>query len=770
MGLTRRQFLQLTGATAAGAVVFVGCSPRSGELLVESASRLPEDMVTGIDNWYATICRMCPAGCGVIVRVMEGRAKKIEGNPDYPVNRGKLCARGQAGLQVLYHPDRIQGPLRRKGDRGSGQFEPISWETALNELAGKLKAIPPGPAIQYSGPPGLYAPVTLLTGPLRGHLPRLLDSFSKASGVLISTVVLEPFDQSALRLGLGPVTGAPPLPFLDLQQSRFILSFGADFLGSWLSPVHYGTAYGQFRARSGARGTLIQVEPRITSTGASADRWIPIKPGTEGVLAMGLAQVMISQRLVPAEASQQAGLAPDSSLLQNYQPASVSETTGVPVGDIVSLARRFASEKPSLAIAGGPALGLTNASATASAVTLLNRLVGSAGQAGGALSNPRSPDPNVPETSGGFGWVSLLQAMRTGQPVPAPPTPTDKSTFAPPSVLLVRGANPVHELPPTYGFRDALARVPYIASFSSFMDETTAMADLVLPEPTYLEDWGSDIPEPAPGFQVMGFQQPVVNPVYDTRSFGDVVLAVAGLMGAGKDIPWKTFKELLREGARTLMSLKRGSVQAPGFEEYWIKLLQQGGWWDEGTEGTASAPVPFSGLSDAVSPVFYGSEQIYPFHLLPFPSHSLGAGAGAHVPWLQATPDPVSTVVWQTWVEVNLEVGRGLGLQEGDIVRVESPLGGLEAPVYLHPGIRPDVVAIPMGQGHTSYGRYARDRGANVMSLVYPMIEQGAAGMPWAATRVRLSKTEKSVRVSKAEGLGMAGQPPDVEIVGVVHR
>ncbi|MDO8690258.1 MAG: molybdopterin-dependent oxidoreductase [Dehalococcoidia bacterium] len=769
MGLTRRQFLQLSGA-AAGAVAFVGCSPRSGELLVESASQMPEDMVTGIDNWYATICRMCPAGCGIIVRVMEGRAKKIEGNPDYPVNRGKLCARGQAGLQVLYHPDRIQGPLRRTGERGSGRFEPVSWDTALNELAGKLKAIPPGPAIQYSGPPGLYAPVTLLTGPLRGHLPRLMDSFSKASGVLISTVVLEPFDQSAFRLGLGAALGAPPLPFLDLEGSRFILSFGADFLGSWLSPVHYGTAYGQFRARSsrgGGRGTLVQVEPRITSTGASADRWIPIKPGTEGVLAMGLAQVMISQRLVSAEASQQAGLAPDSPLLQNYQPASVSATTGVPVEDIVSLARRFASEKPSLAIAGGPALGLMNASATAGAVNLLNRLVGSAG---GVLANPRSPDPSAAETSGGFGWVSLLAAMRTGQPVPAPPPPTATLTFAPPSVLLVRGVNPIHEIPPTYGFRDGLARVPYIVSFSSFMDETTGMADLVLPEPTYLEDWGSDIPEPAPGFQVMGFQQPVVNPVYDTRGFGDVVLAVAGAMGVSKDLPWKTFKDVLREGARTLMNLKRGSVQASGFEEYWIRLLQQGGWWGEGPRGPAFAPVPVNGLSDVGSPVYYGSEQIYPFHLLPFPSHGIGAGAGAHVPWLQATPDPVTTVVWQTWVEVNLEVGRSMGLQEGDIVRVDSPLGGIEAPVYLHPGIRPDVIAIPMGQGHTAYGRYAQDRGANVMSLVYPMIEQGAAGFPWAATRVRLTKTDKSVQVSKAEGQTLAEQPPDVEIVGVVHQ
>ena len=767
MGLTRRQFLQLSGA-AAGAVAFVGCSPRSGELLVESSAMMPEDMVTGIDNWYASICRMCPAGCGIIVRVMEGRAKKIEGNPDYPVNRGKLCARGHAGLQVLYHPDRIQGPLRRTGERGSGQFEPVSWDAALNELAGKLKALSPG---GFGG----YAPATLTTGPLRGHLPRLTNLFGSG---LLQVVTLEPFNETQLRRALTSSLGftsfAPVAqPFIDIQATRMILSFGADFLGSWLSPVHYGTAYGQFRGRSGTRGFLVQAEPRMTSTGAAADRWLPIRPGTEGILAMGLGQVIVAERLVTSEAAQLAGLPPDSPLLQKYQPAQVSESTGVAQEDIVNLARRFASQKPSLAIAGGPALGQANTSSILDAVSMLNRLVGSTGQPGGLIMNPRSPDPNAPEAGATFAgqqWTRLIEVMRTGQPWPAAPPPTDTATFAPPSVLLVRGIDPLHELPPTYGFRDGLARVPYIASFSSFMDETTAMADLILPEHTYLEDWGSDIPEPAPGFQVMGFQQPVVNPVYNTRSFGDILLSIASSMGVSKDVPWKTHKEVLREGARTLMNLRRGSVQAPGFEEYWIKLLQQGGWWDEGARGEAARRSgPFS-MQDIIPPTFYGSEQIYPFHLLPFPSHSLGAGAGAHLPWLQATPDPVTTVVWQTWVEVNLEVGRNMGLQEGDIVRVDSPLGGLEAPVYLHPGIRPDVVAIPMGQGHTAYGRYAQDRGANVMSLVYPMIEQGAAGFPWASNRVRLSKTDKTAQVSKAEGQTMAEQPPDVEIVGVVHQ
>ncbi|MDP2660997.1 MAG: molybdopterin-dependent oxidoreductase, partial [Dehalococcoidia bacterium] len=230
MSLTRRQFLQLAGVSTAGAVIFAGCSPPASELLVESAARFPEDLVTGIDNWYATVCRLCPSGCGIIVRIMEGRAKKIEGNPDYPVNKGKLCAVGQAGVQALYHPNRIQGPLRRTGPRGSGQYEPVSWDQALNDLLGRLKPLWDG---------GHTDQVTLITGPLRGHLAQVLSRFAKVSSGL-QWVQFQGRDESTLRASLANLLGqdtklsTPPLPYFDVANAKFILSIGADFLTGWV--------------------------------------------------------------------------------------------------------------------------------------------------------------------------------------------------------------------------------------------------------------------------------------------------------------------------------------------------------------------------------------------------------------------------------------------------------------------------------------------------------------------------------------------------------
>lgn len=746
MGLTRRQFLQLTGASTAGAVAFAACTPPRSELTVQSAARLPEDLVTGIDNWYASICRLCPAGCGIIVRVMEGRAKKIEGNPVYPVNQGKLCARGQSGLQVLYHPDRIRGPLRRSGPRGTGQFEQVSWEAALDEVMSRLTPLASA---------GQLAQVTLMTGPLRGHLGLLVSRLASSSRGL-QWMPLDPLEEATLRAALGgpptqPAAPGIPLPQLDIANARFILSFGADLLSSWISPVQHGVAYGRFRGRPKDRGVLVQVEPRLTATGASADRWIPVRPGSEGYLALAVARVMIERGHGDQTVARELDAA-----TRLYGPAQVAERTGVTIDQIVELADRFATQTPSLAIGGGPAAAHTNGRFNLEAINALNRLVGSAGRAGGILPNPISPLTGVPAAGPGrplSHWQQFASTIRSGGPTP--------------EVLLVRDANPVFDLPPTLGFLEVLEKVPFTASFSSFMDETTALADLILPGHTYLEEWGSDIPDPGPGFQVAGFQQPVVNPFYDTRSFGDILLILGEDLAFGPDLPWNSMRDAVRAGAQELLGLRRGSVQAAGLEEYWVRLLQQGGWWDERLLAPVVPPVAPARALEAVAPRFAGSEQEYPFHLLPFPSASLGAGSGALLPWLQAMPDPITTAMWMTWVEVNTETARRLGLNERDVVRVESPVGSLEAPVYPHPGIRPDVVAIPMGQGHTALGRYAQGRGANPLHIVDASLLGTDGDLAWAATRVRLVKTGKTVRVSKAEGLIMPREPEDVDIVGV---
>src|SRR5215207_577369 len=152
--LSRREFLSAMAASTVGAVVFTGCQPTPREGALESRLLQAEDTLTAHENWYATTCRECAAGCGLIVRVVDGRAKKAEGNPDHPVNMGKLCARGQAVVQAEYHPDRVAGPQALTGARGSAALAPITWDVGLDRLSSRIR--------QTSGL------IVLITPPLRG--------------------------------------------------------------------------------------------------------------------------------------------------------------------------------------------------------------------------------------------------------------------------------------------------------------------------------------------------------------------------------------------------------------------------------------------------------------------------------------------------------------------------------------------------------------------------------------------------------------------------
>ncbi len=728
MGLTRRQLLKRSGLSF-GAVLFAGCTIPEEEMVVQSPVRLPEDTVEGFDAFYATTIQEGGSSEGLLVRVMEGRAKKIEGNPDFPLNRGKHSAKSEANLQSLYHPDRIQGPLKRVGPRGTGDFTPISWDEALDTLTMQLKS-------QQGNPQS----VVLMTQPIRGHLGGIAETFITSYGGRHLTH--EPIEETVLRQAIASVFGQKRIPAFDIQNSQHILSFGADFLGTWLSPVQFSRQYGEFRQGANReRGTLVQIEPRFSLTAANADEWVPVKPGSEGFLALGIASAIITEGLGDPDGTKEFIEMIGEEILAKYSPESVSETVGITPERIRELAHDFAVNQPSLALGGGSAAGHTNGLFNLVAVYGLNRLVGNLGEKGGVQFNPQFPSASVVDasTASSFSqWLKIGEEMSKGGV----------------QVALVRGINPVYSMPKGSGFSANFTNVPFIASFSSFLDETAMFSDLILPEHVSLEDWGDDVPDPSPGFETLGFQQPVVIPFTDSRGFGDVLLALADELGGpvAASLPWNSLKDVLRSGAKEIYDLNRGSLRASSFEEFWVGILQRGGWWDIDSKkievGSAPGPIP-----EPETPEFFGDPSAYPMHLIPFLSQSIGDGSGAHLPWLQATPDPITTATWRTWVEVNPKNGKELGLREGDVVRVESPSGFIEAQVYIHPATPPGILSIPMGQGHTGYGRYATDRGANLTDLLVPQQDKQTGALAWAATRVRLIKTGGRDRIPKSEGM-----------------
>jgi anaerobic selenocysteine-containing dehydrogenase len=341
--MKRRTFLQLTGATAAGAVV-AGCQS-GNEKLIPFLVPPDEGVTPGLATYYASACRACPAGCGILIRVADGRARKIEGNPHHPVNQGKLCARGQAALQELYHPDRVRQPLKRSGPRGSGEFVPVTWAAALDLLTAELKTL------QQAGTGDRLA---LLTPPLRGTLAELTARFMGAFGSP-HHLAYELLGPDWLRAATRRNFGQPSLPYYDLAETRYLLSFGAEFIDHHLSPVHYGAAFGRMRqGRNTVRGHFTFVGGRLSLTGASADRWLPARPGSEGALALGMARLILEESRHDATALAAAGLTRETLLaeLADWELPQVAEATGLTAEAIAEVAREFAATPPAVAMVG----------------------------------------------------------------------------------------------------------------------------------------------------------------------------------------------------------------------------------------------------------------------------------------------------------------------------------------------------------------------------------------------------------------------------------
>ena len=733
MPFTRRDFLKLAGGSAGGAAILAACRPGVREFIEQSPARLPEDQATGTDNWYATTCRQCGAGCGIVVRLVEGRAKKIEGNPKHPVNMGKTCARGQSSVQAVYHPDRIRRPMKATGPRGSGAFREISWEEALNTLRDNLKALQ-----------GQAGAVSIVTDPSGGHLGGLLQEFARAQSAVFTQY--EPLEHSTLREAVKRAFGQDRIPDFDIKNAAQVFSFGADFLGGWVSQVRHSRAYGAFRQGDRVRGTLVSIDARFSSTSASADSWVPVTPGAEGKLALAMAHVIISENLGNARAAAALTGGRGAAALDAFAPDRVASVTGVTTARIRELAHAFAdrAHQPAIALGGGSAGAHTNGVFNLTAIYALNHLVGSVGVRGGVIANPESPLTSLP------GSVSVrLLPKAGGAPYTAWKTEVDRIRGGAVKTLLIRNANPVWGSPAALDVAGAFSRAGFIASFSSFLDDTTYMADLVLPTNLPLEDWGDMPLDPAPGIEAVGFQQPVVRPFYETRGFGDLLLTLSQELGYERQIPWTTFRDLLRDGAQRLYQLRRGSINAATFEGFWNELLRAGGWWDETRTAASQGAVPQLDLTGADAQT--GDAAAYPYALLPFESISLGNGQLAHLPWMQAIPDPITTTTWDTWVEVNMKLAEEQGLKEGDIVRLESPSGAIEAAVYPNPATPPGVLGVPIGQGHKAFGRWAQGRGSNPLAILEPRVDAKTGSLAWAATRVKLVPTGNRRRIPKME-------------------
>ena len=721
MKVDRRSFLSFVIGGAAGTAL----SPLPWKLIDDSSiwsqmwpwTPVPPD---GEVVYEDSTCSLCPGGCGSSVRKVDNRAIKIEGKPGHPVNDGSICILGLSGLQMLYGPTRVKYPMQRIGERGEGRWQRISWDAATAILTEKLSDI---------RNKGEAHTVAAIAGSDTGTVPALFKRFMEVYGS--PNFIRAPSRQDADELTMSTLFGANGRTGVDVENADFILSFGSGLVDGWGSPVRMFRAASLWKENN---ASVVQIEPRLSNSAAKATRWVALNPGTEADLALGIAAVMVADNL--ADTGAVSGLNNwKSDLLANYDMDTVAQITGVEPAVIVELATGFATAERPLALCGRGKGVVPGSLRETAAVVALNALTGNLNQEGGLWALPEAnyiqwPVADIDELASaglsqprldgaGSGQYTharyllnrLVDGVNSGGPYPL-------------QALLVANANPCHDLPDTQSVQAAFASIPFIVSFSSFQDETAAMADLLLPNHIYLERF-ADVPVGA-GLtqQVIGLSRPVVSPQFDTRHLGETLITTANAMGGtiADAFPWDDYETCLEE---TL-------------GEKWDTLMEEGVWVETDTDPVADT-VELAGL-DAPSVQAEGDVNSFPLLLIPYDSIRLTSGYVGEAPFMIKTVADTVIKGKDGFVEVNPQTASAAGLREGDMATLTTPRGEARVRIHLFEGIRPGVLAMVRGLGHTAYDGYLAGKGVNVNELIGP-VEDPSSGLDAAwGIRAKLAK------------------------------
>ena len=792
MKFDRRRFIGFAAGAVAGTAVGVPAGRAIGDFL--QVSELPVYPPRGPEKFVLSVCNLCPGGCGLRVRRIGERAVKVDGNPLHPVNGGRLCPRGQAALQGLYHPDRFTGPLRRVGKRGSLlSFQKVSWDRALDEVAGQLRRL------RDSGRP---ESLVLVRGGARRVGSRLAQRYLAAFGSPNDLTLERGEVAASLAMQLSQGVLAPPA--YEIASSDYVLSLGGALLESWSSPVHATRAYGHFRqGRTGRRGKLVQIEPRLSITAASADEWIAVRAGTEGVFGLGVAAVILAEGLYDREFVVEHVSGLEDSLDDNGRPRRglrvllereyglerVAQETGVSANVILQVAREFAAAQRALAI--GPRRGplLPGTLHGHLAAQTLSALVGSIDAPGGVLlpeEVPLSPWPVLAED----------EVARRGRARPrldrassgeSPTLPSDPERLAeavlsgspyPVEALLVLDADPLFTSFAAGRFAAALERIPLVVSFAGLPDDTALSADWILPEAHFLEQWELHTTPPGVAYPVVSLAQPVVaRPLSETRPSAEVFLDLARRTGGAvaAAFPWKDVESLLRSDVEALYEKRRGATMGTTFDEAWVRMMEGAGWWAPGyrsgeelwkkSQETGGWWDPFYDHGDweRVLKTRSGRYELRPdvlerrpgassvvgtsaekesagsLALLLFEPLPIAGGTGAELPFLQGILDPGLEERWETWAEIHPETAAALRIRDRDLVVISSPHGSVVARARVGPRVVPGAVAIPVGLGKRAGGRWAAGSGANPLVLLSGDRELFSGLPDPGATRVRMA-------------------------------
>ena len=621
--VNRRGFLKASGFSLAGALL-LGCH-RSGVDKAIPYLMQPEEIVPGRATWYATTCEGCSARCGALIKNRDGRPIKLEGNAEHAFSAGGLCAVGQASLLELYDSQRLSGAQL--------EGQPAGWDEVDGAIAARVEEV-----LASGGRVRLLSDT--ITSPTENRLiDRFLGQFADGRHV-----VYDPLSSSAILEAHLTTHGQRVLPRYDFERAEVIVSFGADFLGTWISPVEFTAAFHRGRDLEGAsphQSHLAQLEGRMSLTGSNADHRVRMDPADAGLVLSHLVQ-RIGQHggdVLPG--------------FESLAAAPVEETV------LDDLATRLWQSR-------GRALVISDSQSHDEQV-LVNYLNESLRAYGATLDIER---PSYQHQGDDRALAELVGEISEGSV----------------DLLLIRGVNPAYDLAGS-DLAEALTRLPWVVSFAGGIDETTAACSVICPEPHFLEAWRDS--EAVAG--IVSVTQPAISPLKETRTLGESLSVWLGDRRPALD--------LIRETWRTEILPRAFSTS---FQEFWDQTVHDGSarviW-----EPVEIPPFEISGVRSLAGEGLEGQ-----FTLEVYPKVGLRDGRHAHNPWLQELPDPITKVVWDNYANLSPATAKDLGIGEDDVVRLETADGqALELPVFVQPGQHDRVVSVALGYGRLGTDRFA---------------------------------------------------------------
>lgn len=652
----RRDFMKLFSVGAAASAA--ACVRRPAEKIIPYASQ-PIDYTPGKPFHYATTCGGCAAGCGMMVKTRDGRPTKIEGNKEHPLNRGGMCALGQAEIQGLYHPERLDGPMQRTG----AAWQKTEWQKALKTIAAKLKTSKKV-GIITRGSTGsrhkFFREVLVRLGAKESNL------YTWEANALYSTV------GRAHKLAFGHET----IPRYRFSKAEVVVAIGSDFLVSGLSPVEHSKDFARRRG-STRRSYLAQFESHTTLTGAKADDRYVIPPGFELTVALLLLRSLYENQASKGSSSTRSEiekiLAEHREKLEKaYAQLNFSRN------DFDALATKVLA-KPTIIIAGSGANFDSNASLLQLAVILCNELAGS------------------------YGETLHIDNMWVNSPVRSGDLKRFVADAPDLDALFVIDTDPVFSAPSQWQVKEAIARIATVVSIQPFPVDTGKLAHFALPSHHNLEAWGDEHPNAG----LWSLRQPTVRPTRHSWQAEDIMLWL--LAYVDKPLPFKNYHAYLQRQMEAVYDLVKPSIPFPVF----MKVVQRTGFTLKLTKRSRSFVTSvskyFSKLKEPASGLV----------LMTYLDHRLVDGRGAHLPVLQEIGDALTSIAWDTWVALNPHTMHKMGIRRNELLTIKGPGGVVEAAAYPLPGLHPNSVVIPRGNGHTDdRSTISNNNGVNPLAAI----------------------------------------------------